>query len=362
MRPAVGARPSLQGCTPEDLVAAVPELNLREARRVVAAFFRGGPAALDAAIPHVRAIALEDLRAAFDARALRLAERQRSAVDPFEKYLFEAADGARVEAVRIPLEQPDRFTVCVSSQVGCALGCAFCATGRLGLRRNLEAWEIVDQIRQIRDRLPAGARVHGVVFQGMGEPLANLDRVLAAIRALKEPSGLAIRSRAITVSTAGLPSGIRRLAREAPRVRLALSIASARAAQRRRLMPIDGAHPLPEVLDAAVEHARATGHAPMFAITLLRGVNDDADEAAALAALILDFEARAGVRPRLSVIAYNAIDGDPAADPFRRASAATEAAFRDALAAHGVRSHRRYSGGGDIAAACGQLAGASRPA
>ncbi|MCA9658253.1 MAG: radical SAM protein, partial [Myxococcales bacterium] len=209
------SRPSIQGFTPEGLVAAVPELNLREARRALAAFYRGGPAAITAAIPHVRAIALEDLRAAVDARTLRLAERQRSAVDPFEKYLFEAADGARVEAVRIPLERPDRFTVCVSSQVGCALGCAFCATGRLGLRRNLEAWEIVDQVRQIRDLLPAGARVHGVVFQGMGEPLANLDRVLAAIRALKEPSGLAIRSRAITVSTAGLPAGIRRLAREA---------------------------------------------------------------------------------------------------------------------------------------------------
>jgi len=332
---------------------------------VVSSIYRRGPGSIDGHIPHVRAIALEALRERASAPTLTLVERHASAVDPFEKVLLAADDGSRIEAVRIPLARADRFTVCVSSQVGCALACAFCATGRLGLSRNLEAWEIVEQVRQVRAMLPAGARVHGVVFQGMGEPLANLDRVLAAIRVLTCPSALAINARAITVSTAGLPAGIRRLAREAPSVRLALSISSARAAQRRRLMPIDEAHPLPEVLDAAVEHARRTRIAPMFAVTLLRGVNDSAEDALALAELILDFEASAQVRPRLSIIPYNDIAAPRedreanSGEPFTRSSKAVCDAFRDTLSSRQVFSHLRYSGGGDIAAACGQLAARS---
>jgi 23S rRNA (adenine2503-C2)-methyltransferase len=257
--------------------------------------------------------------------------------------------------VRIPLQQAGRVSVCVSSQAGCALACAFCATGRLGLARNLETWEIVDQVRAVQARL-RGARVHGVVFQGMGEPLANLDRVLAAIAVLTAPYALAIDARAITVCTAGLPEGIRRLGRAAPRVRLGISIGSARPELRRRLMPIAAAHPLADVLDAAAEHAALTGLAPMWAVTLLAGVNDGDDDAAALAELALDFRARTGVAPRLSVIAYNRIADDDA-DPFRASTAERTAAFRDALAAAGVRSHRRYSGGADITAACGQLSG-----
>lgn len=349
---------ALQGVGPEELAARVPELSPGEARRVVSSIYRRGPASVDGYIPHVRAIALDTLRERAHAPILELVERQTSAVDGFAKYLFQTGDGASIEAVRIPLERADRFTVCVSSQVGCALACAFCATGRLGLGRNLAAWEIVEQVRQVRLSLPAGARVHGVVFQGMGEPLANLDRVLAAIRVLTSPSALAINARGITVSTAGLPAGIRRLAAEAPSVRLALSIASARRPQRRRLMPIDDAHPLSEVIDAAIAHARTTRLAPMFAVTLLRGVNDGEEDAVALAELILDVEARSGVRPRLSIIPYNEIDGASGAglEPFARSPKPVEDAFRDVLSARGVFSHRRYSGGGDISAACGQLA------
>ncbi len=349
---------ALQGVAPEELAARIPELSLAEARRVVSSIYRRGPESVDRHIPHVRAIALDELRDRAHAPILGLVERQTSAVDGFAKYLFQTADGASIEAVRIPLERADRFTVCVSSQVGCALGCAFCATGRLGLGRNLEAWEIVEQVRRVRESLPAGTRVHGVVFQGMGEPLANLDRVLAAIRVLTSPSALAINARAITVSTAGLPAGIRRLAAEAPSVRLALSIASAQLSRRRRLMPIDEAHPLAEVIDAAAEHCVRTRLAPMFAVTLLRGVNDQREDALALAALILDFERRTGVRPRLSIIPYNEIEGagELGVEPFARSPKAVEDAFRDVLSERGVFSHRRYSGGGDIGAACGQLA------
>jgi 23S rRNA (adenine2503-C2)-methyltransferase len=349
---------ALQGLTPAAMVERFPELSLAEARRVTAAILRLGASALDAPLPQIRRGSMAALRERGHVPALTLRSARRSGFDGFEKYLFEGADGALIESVRIPLEQPRRFSLCVSSQVGCALACAFCATGRMGLRRNLEAWEIVDQVIQARARVPAGTRIHGVVFQGMGEPMANLDRVLAAIAAFSEPSGLAIDARAITVCTSGLPSGIRRLAEEAPRVRLGLSIASALPKVRRSLMPIEGAHPLAEVIAAAIEHAQKTRLAPMLAVTLLRGVNDSPEDAAALAALVLDFTARAGVRPRLTLIPYNSIGGESEGDaePFERCDAAAEGAFREVLVAAGVFAHRRYSGGGEVGAACGQLA------
>jgi 23S rRNA (adenine2503-C2)-methyltransferase len=279
------------------------------------------------------------------------------------KLALATAEGHVIEAVRIPLEPPRRsrglagplprrYSVCVSSQAGCALACAFCATGRLGLTRNLEAWEIVEQVRLVRATLEsAPRRIHGVVFQGMGEPLANIDRVVEAIRVLCDPCALAIDSRAMTVCTSGLPSGIRRLAREVPKVRLGLSIASARPDVRRRLMPITAAHPLDEVIDAVEEHAKLTGIAPMWAVTPLSGVNDTEDDARCLAELVGRFTQRTSIRPRVSVVPYNAIGGD---DPFSRGDVAE---FVRLLAAHGVHAHLRYSGGSDIAAACGQLAG-----
>ena len=342
---------AIQGLTPEALVRAVPEVLLPEARKVVSAAHRFGfPLG---PLQGVRKVALAAVTQRCEEPTLEVTAERRSALDPFVKYAMKTRDGHTLETVRIPLERAGRHSVCVSSQIGCALACAFCATGRMGLRRNLETWEIVEQVRIVKRGLTSG-RVHGVVFQGMGEPMANLDRVLDAIRVMTDPSAMAIDGRAMTVSTAGLPAGIRRLAREAPKVRLALSIASARAGQRRSLMPIDAAHSLGEVMDAAVEHAHATGLAPLWALTLLSGVNDSPDDARALAELVLSFTARAGVRPRVSVIPYNAISDTD--DPFARSSGEREALFRSALGDGGVFSHKRYSGGSDVNAACGQLA------
>jgi 23S rRNA (adenine2503-C2)-methyltransferase len=369
---------ALQAITPSELVAAVPAVTLAEARKVIAAVHRGEPVAASSA---VRRTAADAVHAAGDTPRLAVEAETASAIDPFVKYLLAGADGARFEAVRIPLEHPGRFTVCVSSQVGCALACAFCATGRLGLTRNLAAWEIVEQVRVVRARLPQGrgparvptggtlpagrfrsslrsgpesigsARVHGVVFQGMGEPLANLDAVLQAIRVFSEPCAQGIDARAITVCTAGLPSGIRRLAAEAPRVRLAISISSAIAAHRKAVMPIADRHDLEDVIAAAEAHARMTGLAPMWAVTLLDGVNDSAGDAEALVVRARAFHAATGVRPRLSLLDYNAIGpGD------RFARSPRMPAFRGVLSAAGLASHRRYSGGSDVAAACGQLA------
>ena len=360
---------ALQAVTPERLMRLVPEVTMAEARKLVAQIHRGEPVAPSSAI---RAVAARAVRDAGTVPALEVLAETPSAIDPFVKYLLAAPDGARFEAVRIPLEDPERFSVCVSSQVGCALGCTFCATGRMGLARNLEAWEIVEQVRVVRARLPRGRvpakgepsgqgargpcfaadrsaigrpRVHGVVFQGMGEPLANLDAVLDAIAVFQEPSALGIDARAITVCTAGLPSGIRKLAIRAPKVRLGLSIHSVRA--RRSIMPIDGAHALDDVLAAAEDHARVTGLSPMWAVTLLDGVNDSDDEAHALADRARAFREATGRMPRISIIAYNAAPGD------MHSRSPREREYRAAL---GLPSHRRYSGGGDVGAACGQLA------
>ncbi|HEX3477899.1 MAG TPA: radical SAM protein [Kofleriaceae bacterium] len=338
---------ALQAVTPDDLARAVPEATLAEARKLVAAVHRGEPVAASSA---VRRIAARAAAAAGHVPELALVAETASAIDPFVKYLLAAPDGARFEAVRIPLEHAGRFTVCVSSQVGCALACAFCATGRLGLSRNLAAWEIVEQVRAVRARLASG-RIHGVVFQGMGEPLANLDAVIQAIRVFCDPCALGIDARAITVCTAGLPGGIRRLAAEVPHVRLAISIASAIPAHRRAVMPIAERHELDAVIAAAADHARATGLAPMWAVTLLDGVNDGDADARALADRALAFRAATGIRPRISVLDYNPIG---AGDPFVRSP--RMAAFRAVLSAAGLASHRRYSGGSDVAAACGQLA------
>lgn len=355
---------ALQAIAPESL-ASTTGIGIGDARKIVAAVHRGQwppdrptlrrESIRRWALPGVRRVALETVRALGHVPELEVRSRRRSALDPFVKMALVTSDGHVIETVRIPLERSGRFSACVSSQAGCALGCLFCATGRLGLARNLSTWEIVEQARILRGTLESGERLHGVVFQGMGEPLANVERVIEAIRVMSHPCALAIDARAITVCTAGLPSGIRRLAHEAPKVRLALSIASARREVRRALMPIDASHSLEEVMDAVEEHARTTGRAPMWAVTPLAGVSDTEHDARSLAALALAFEARTGVRPRLSVVPYNRIERE-GTDPFTRGDPQV---FIDRLIACGVRPHLRYSGGADVAAACGQLAGRS---
>jgi 23S rRNA (adenine2503-C2)-methyltransferase len=340
---------ALQAVTPAQLHAALPEVPLAEARKVIAMVHRDEPVHAGSS---VRRISAERVRERGWVPELVVASESASQVDPFVRYAFDTADGRRIETVRIPLEAAGRFSVCVSSQVGCALACEFCATGRLGLLRNLEVWEIVEQVRQVRRRLPGG-RVHSVVFQGMGEPMANLDSVIAAIAVLSEPCAQGIDARNITVSTAGLPGGIRKLADRAPKVRLAISVGSFLPEVRARIMPVTRAHSLAEVIAAGAEHVARTGLAPMWAVTLLAGVNDSDDDAQALAVAARQFATETGKRPRISIIPFNAIEGAP----FRRSDDVREAAFRAVLAGAGLANHKRYSGGQDVAAACGQLAG-----
>jgi len=345
--------PALQALEPEEL-SRLSDIDVSEARKLIALVHRGEP--LPRRSPsEVRRSSLDRVRERTSLPELELVSRTPSALDPFVKYAFAARAGV-IESVQIPLERPGRVSVCVSSQIGCALGCTFCATGRMGLARNLRAWEIVEQVRMVRRHLTPGVRVHGVVFQGMGEPLANWHEVHRAARILSEPSAQAIDARNVTISTAGLPAGIRALAEALPNVRLALSIGSARPDVRKTLIPIEAVHPLASVLASVGEHTKTTRHAPLFAYTLLAGRNDGEDDAVALARLAKEFADRYGKRPRLSLIPYNSIGEG---DPYERTSPAAEARFRETLVAHGVIPTRRYSGGADVAAACGQLAARS---
>jgi 23S rRNA (adenine2503-C2)-methyltransferase len=346
---------ALQALTPQQLHERVAGVSLAQARKAVAAVHRH-----EDVVPHsaLSRAAADAIVAAGHVPTLRVEQELRSQEDPFVKYVFRTADDHLVETVRIPLERTGRFSVCVSSQVGCALGCRFCATGRLGLIRNLQAWELVEQVRVVKRQLQQeqpSARVHGVVFQGMGEPMSNMDRVLDAIAVMTEPAAMAIDARNITVSTSGLPVGIRRLAREAPKVRLALSIHAARPQTRTSLMPIAHVHPLEALMDACVDHAVTTGLQPLWAVTLLAGHNDSDQDADELATLALEFARRSNKFPRVSIIPYNRIEVD-GQDPYVRVALDRESRFRDVLSARGVFTHKRYSGGHDVAAACGQLA------
>jgi 23S rRNA (adenine2503-C2)-methyltransferase len=268
-------------------------------------------------------------------------------VDPFVKYLFRSDDGRTFEAVRIPLERP-RWSVCVSSQAGCALGCAFCETGRLGLERNLEPWEIVEQVLTVRRESPERP-VSGVVFQGQGEPFQNYDAVIRAARILRNPCGARIRGDRITISTVGLPPLIDRYTDEGHPYRLILSLTSAFGEKRSRLVPIGRRYDVPALVASMRRHAAARGGPVNLAWVLIAGFNTGPEEARELARLFK------GVRVRLSVIDVN----DPTGR-FARAGDEERSTFLSALAARDIGFVRRYSGGPDIHAACGMLGSLAR--
>ena len=299
------------------------------------------------------------VRQAVTVPCLRLAGRIVSPTDGFAKYLFQggpsvagdaADDTDAFEAVRIPLlhkpEDP-KFVVCVSSQVGCAMGCTFCATGHMGFHRNLAAWEIVDQVIQIQ--ADSAHPVRGVVFMGMGEPLLNYDAVIRAARILSEPCGSAISGKAITISTVGIVPAIRRFTAERHPYRLVISLTTADPAVRRGLMPVEDSYPTPDLLEALREYHTATGRRITLAWTAISGVNTREADARMLA------ELTRGLPIKLDLIDVN----DPTGR-FRPPGRDELNAFRDALRAEvGAPVARRYSGGQDVHAACGMLAGAA---
>ncbi|HEX7354735.1 MAG TPA: 23S rRNA (adenine(2503)-C(2))-methyltransferase RlmN [Mycobacteriales bacterium] len=276
------------------------------------------------------------------------------------KMLWRAHDGVLIESVLMryradeTADRDDRTTVCVSSQAGCGMACPFCATGQGGLTRNLSAAEIVHQVVAAQRALDAGAvpggagRVGNVVFMGMGEPLANYARVIAAVRRLTDPQphGLGLSQRHLTVSTVGLVPAMRRLAEERLQVRLAVSLHAPDDALRDTLVPVNTRWPVREVLAAAWHYAGVTGRRVSIEYALIRGVNDQPERAEHLAALL------AGRRVHVNLIPLNPTPGSAWDASPRR----DQDAFVRRLRARGVATTVRDTRGRDIDGACGQLA------
>ena len=291
--------------------------------------------------------------------------RKQGARDTTQKFLWRLHDHALVESVLIPAnpalygEQSDRHTLCVSTQVGCAYGCKFCASGLDGWKRNLEPYEIVEQVTAIErwhDAQPEeleridGTRksdraINNLVIMGMGEPLANYDNLLKALRILNAPWGAGIGARKITISTSGLAPRIRQLAGEPLQFRLAISLHGATDDVRSRIMPVNRKHPIAELAEACAYYQEKKGRMITFEYILIAGINDGLDQVRPLAALARRLNAK------VNLIPYNKVDGLKWERPDER----SQETFLGALEHQGVIATLRREKGGDIDAACGQL-------
>jgi 23S rRNA (adenine2503-C2)-methyltransferase len=283
--------------------------------------------------------------------------RHLRADDGTEKLLLQLADGHRIECVLLR-QGPQRRTICISTQVGCAMGCVFCASGMDGVARNLTTGEIVEQMLRL-DRLLSPSpeqpglatpgfcdeRLSHIVVMGMGEPLANLDHLLPALDEATHPHGLGIGARRITISTVGIPTAIRRLAEKDLQYHLAVSLHAADDELRSRLVPVNAKIGLAAILEAADDYFAATGRRLTFEYVLLGGINDRPSDARKLAALLRDRTAL------VNVIPYNPVSGLPYETP----TADAVSRFTSILEASGVAIRVRRRKGDKINAACGQL-------
>lgn len=282
----------------------------------------------------------------FTLGSLVLQKTQESCDGETTKFLWKLNDGKLVESVLI--RAPDRCTVCVSSQVGCPAKCAFCASGKNGWIRNLDAGEIIEQVYHTDNWLKTneGKRVSHVVFMGMGEPLENYDNVVKALRLLSDPNGLHISQRRLTVSTVGVLAGIRRFTEEGLKASLVLSLHAPNQRLRQKIIPYARKNNLEEILDAMREFAAATKRDITYEYTLLQGINDQTEHAQELVQLLRSDPCT------VNLIPYNPVDGLHLNRPSREAIEN----FRAILEEGGLNTTWRYTKGKDIAAACGQLA------
>jgi 23S rRNA (adenine2503-C2)-methyltransferase len=270
--------------------------------------------------------------------------QRRQADDGAQKLLMELSDGEKIECVLLR-DDKQHCTACISTQVGCAMGCAFCATGIDGVVRNLTAGETIEQVLQLQRLLEPQERMSHVVVMGMGEPLLNLDALLPALAATTDRGGLGIGARRVTISTVGLPEGIRRLAREDCQYHLAVSLHAATDPLRNQLVPANRGVGVAAILEAADEYFELTGRRVTFEYVLLAGVNDQAKEAQDLVKLLRG-------RPALvNLIPYNPVPGLP----YRTPASAVTAKFVEVLTQGGLNVNIRHRKGDRIAAACGQL-------
>jgi 23S rRNA (adenine2503-C2)-methyltransferase len=268
--------------------------------------------------------------------------RHTQAADGTEKLLLTLADGGQIECVL--LRDETRRTICISTQVGCGMGCVFCASGLEGFGRNLTTGEIVEQMLRLQRLLQPDERLSHIVVMGMGEPLANLDALLPALEEASREDGLGISARRITISTVGLPKAMRRLA-ETPRYRLAVSLHAPNDALRRKIVPVADKIRLSDVLAEADTYFEVSGRQLTFEYVLLAGINDSPQHASELVELL------AGRTAMLNIIPYNPVAGLP----YKTPSPAAQRTFRRILEEGGLSVHFRHRKGDAIDAACGQL-------
>ncbi|MBI5240268.1 MAG: 23S rRNA (adenine(2503)-C(2))-methyltransferase RlmN [Elusimicrobia bacterium] len=334
-------RSSLADLTLADLEALLARwgCNPANAVRIMRSFYRCRE--LPGSLPKGLA---ERLERELPGGSTSLAQRRVSA-DGTVKLLLRLADGRAVESVLMPDYRADRAAGCLSSQVGCALGCGFCATGRSGFERDLTAGEMVEQYRALRRQAAAlGRRVQTAVFMGMGEPLLNLEAVLAAIRRLTEPSLDVLGCRQIMVSTAGIVPGIHALFDSGLPVKLAVSLHAPDDETRARLLPPARRYPLLDILAAAGRFQARNRRTVTVQYCLLKGVNDSPEHARRLAALLR------GRQMHVNLLRYSSTGA-----PYEASDDAAQERFLAELAARGVVAHARRQRGADIDAACGQL-------
>jgi 23S rRNA (adenine2503-C2)-methyltransferase len=271
-----------------------------------------------------------------------IASRERSN-DGTEKFLLQLADGRRIESVFIP--DTPAMTFCISTQVGCAMACEFCLTGKMGLIRHLSAGEIAGQVRVLAGALDLRDKAFNIVLMGMGEPLHNYDETMKALRILGDPHGFALPARRVTLSTVGLLPALERLAAEPYMPNLAISLHATTDAQRGVLVPINRKYGIEQIIEACRRFPIRNRSRITFEYVLLAGVNDSIDDARRLARLLQ------GLKAKVNIIPLNAAAGIP----FERPSDETIDRFGRTLSEHGVIVSVRKSRGRDIRAACGQL-------
>jgi 23S rRNA (adenine2503-C2)-methyltransferase len=269
--------------------------------------------------------------------------RHLKSADATHKLLLRLSDGQLIECVLI--QEAGRHTACISTQVGCGMGCVFCASGLNGVARNLTTGEILEQLIRLRNLLPEGERLTHIVVMGMGEPLANLDNLLEALEVAGAKDGLGIGARHITISTVGLPAKIRRLADLGKQYHLAVSMHAPNDELRTQIVPTNDKTGLVAILSAANYFFEKTGRQVTFEYVLLRGINDAVEHARALAGLL------AGRRAYVNLIPFNDVQGLP----YRRPTDASLRAFAEILDQAGISIKIRKRKGSEIDAACGQL-------
>lgn len=349
---ALDGRQNLKDLLPQELEAWLAEIGepRYRAKQILRWIYQRGESDFDVMTDLSKALR-EKLKSLAVIPTLKLRRASESRNLDTQKFLFELPKGGEVESVQMRYSEemgPGRVAVCISSQVGCAMGCTFCASGVMGLKRHLSTWEIVDQVLQIQNAIRDDQeRVANVVFMGLGEPLHNYEEVLRAVQLLNLNEGLGIGMRHLTISTSGLVPQIHQLAETGLPIKLAISLHAVRDDLRSEIMPVNSRFNIATLLEACGAYYQKTRRRVTFEYIMLDGINDSAEEAQELAAMLTHHQIGALV----NLIPWNPVEGVA----YKRSRPQAIRRFQGIVEKAGIRCTVRQEKGADIDAACGQL-------